>query len=177
MAEIFKLPQPRRKPHASRERPDDEVIIARCRELADNSIGLTGNGVDGSPDWALLDICATALSFLAVANQALANRATFYESDDYTDPLTQGEREEVERLWRKAQLARGSMKPLLSRARKIRAKTGAGIFAKALLVRDARTAAPYLAKSLAEDLIAQPALRASLWPAPKEDGSNQSPAP
>jgi hypothetical protein len=54
---------------------------------------------------------------------------------------------------------------MMDRIRKIRATRGAGIYAEALLVRHARTCAPALAASLAEDLIAVPALRASLWPA------------
>jgi hypothetical protein len=55
--------------------------------------------------------------------------------------------------------------PLLSAIRKLRAKTAAGIYAKALVCRCSRTGAPFLAMSLAEDLIACPGLRVSLWPA------------
>jgi hypothetical protein len=56
-------------------------------------------------------------------------------------------------------------KPLLLRAGKMRAATAAGVYGKALLVRSSRTGTQVLAKSLAEDLMAMPGLRASLWPA------------
>jgi hypothetical protein len=167
MTKISKFPQSGRKPRPPRPEQADDAFIARCRELVDNSIGLTfDNDGAGSPDWALLDICASALSFLLVASRAMDARAHLYEANtnEGRGRPTQEERVEEERLLQKAAIARRSVKPLLSRARKIRAKTGAGIFAKALLVRDSRTGAPALAKSLAEDLISQPALRASLWP-------------
>lgn len=57
---------------------------------------------------------------------------------------------------------------LLRRAAKIAATTAAGIYAKALAVRSSHTGAATLAMSLANDLIACPGLRASLWPAEAE---------
>jgi hypothetical protein len=50
-------------------------------------------------------------------------------------------------------------------AKKIKATTPAGIYAKALLVRSSRTGATELAMSLAEDMIECKALRDTLWPA------------
>ena len=73
--------------------------------------------------------------------------------------------QERDRIWVDHDSAIMKAKPLMNRIRKIRAQTAAGIFAKALVVRSSRTAAPVLAMSLAEDLIANNALRASLWPA------------
>jgi hypothetical protein len=57
---------------------------------------------------------------------------------------------------------------LLKQASKLRATTAAGIYAKAIAVRASRTGAQLLAMSLAEDLLACPGLRASLWPAGEE---------
>ena len=54
---------------------------------------------------------------------------------------------------------------LLRRAKKIRASTAAGVYAKALIVRASTTGAAQLAMTLAE-IIACEGLRASLWPAP-----------
>ena len=59
-------------------------------------------------------------------------------------------------------------KPLLRRLAKLRAMTAAGIYAKALVVQASVTGAAGLAKSMAEDFIANKELRASLWPAERE---------
>jgi hypothetical protein len=55
-------------------------------------------------------------------------------------------------------------KQLTRQAAKLRAMTPAGIFAKALAVRSSHTGAAVLAMSLADELIACPGLRQSLWP-------------
>jgi hypothetical protein len=60
-------------------------------------------------------------------------------------------------------------KPLLRRIGKLRAITAAGIYAKALVVQAPVTGAAGLAKSMAEDFIANKELRASIWPAERED--------
>jgi hypothetical protein len=57
---------------------------------------------------------------------------------------------------------------LLGEVGKMRAKTGAGIYAKALAVAHTKSGALPLCKSLAEDLITNPALRAALWSAEPE---------
>ena len=54
-------------------------------------------------------------------------------------------------------------KTLMRAVGKMRTKTAAGVYAKALLVRGSRIGAEALARSLASDLTALPALRASLW--------------
>jgi hypothetical protein len=54
--------------------------------------------------------------------------------------------------------------PLLRAIAKIPALTGAGIYAKALIVKGSKGGAAGLAKTLAEDLIACHELRESLWP-------------
>ena len=58
-----------------------------------------------------------------------------------------------------------AMRRVLFQAKKLKATTAAGIYAKALIVRSSRSGAMLLAMSLAEDLIACPGLRESLWPA------------
>jgi len=54
---------------------------------------------------------------------------------------------------------------------KIPAQSPAGIYAKALLVQSSRTGAQCLARTLAEDLVACPSLRESLWPEAVEGGA------
>jgi hypothetical protein len=51
------------------------------------------------------------------------------------------------------------------KAKKLKATTAAGIYAKALIVRSSQSGAKLLAMSVAEDMIACPGLRESLWPA------------
>jgi hypothetical protein len=57
------------------------------------------------------------------------------------------------------------MRRALSKAKKLKATTAAGIYAKALIVRSSKSGARLLAMSLADDLIACPGLRESLWSA------------
>jgi len=57
----------------------------------------------------------------------------------------------------------GRLRSLFSQVRKARATTGAGIYAKALICRQSETGAAKLAMSLAEDLVASPHLRMTLW--------------
>jgi hypothetical protein len=58
-----------------------------------------------------------------------------------------------------------AMRRVLFKAKKLKATTAAGIYGKALIVRSSRSGAMLLAMSLAEDMIAWPGLRESLWPA------------
>lgn len=79
--------------------------------------------------------------------------------------------EEDRRLLRKHEAAvsaemapiEGRLRSLFSQVRKARATTGAGIYAKALICRHSETGAAKLAMSLAEDLVASPHLRMTLW--------------
>jgi hypothetical protein len=66
--------------------------------------------------------------------------------------------------WERVHKARS----LLYGIRKLRATTGAGIYAKALVVRSSVTGAAELAMSWAEDLVACSELRATLWPSGRE---------
>jgi len=59
---------------------------------------------------------------------------------------------------------------------KLRARTPAGIYAKALLVRGSQSGAAGLLASLANDLIDSPELRAALWPVGSEAGGERRPA-
>ncbi len=53
----------------------------------------------------------------------------------------------------------------MMRIPKIPAKTAAGVYAKAYVLKLSYGAAPQLAKSIATDLVACPGLRSALWPA------------
>jgi hypothetical protein len=117
----------------------------------------------------LFDLCAEALHLLAHAETARA--ASFaMQSDEH-------ERQKYDRLWEEYDGGVKKAKPLLSRIRKLRAVTGARIYAKALVVRASRTGPPELAKSMAEDLTGCAGLRAMLWPAERaEQDDDPNPA-
>jgi hypothetical protein len=147
-ATIINFSRQQSKPHPAIERE-----IARLREIvAETTDSLIFGGGSSHPDAALFDLCAEALHLLAHAEVARAALSA-----------TRGEK--YDRLWKEYDGGVKRAKPLLSRIRKLRAVTGAGIYAKALVVRTSRTGAPELAKSMAEDLIACAGLRAILWPA------------
>ncbi len=128
-----------------------EAEIARFRELAAESGNrlLLGNGPP-NPDDRLLELCAD------IAEQDKAVRAVF------ALPLDNSRAREFQAEW-KRQTRR--LATLLRAAAKLKARTAAGIYAKAVAVTVARTAAPVLCASLATDLIENPTLRAMLWKA------------
>ena len=120
-------------------------------------------------DAALLDLCATALQHLTRAEKALVAvraaqevAAAHWQSNGHRSPALDAD---SDRLWAARTDHISKAKPLLRRIAKLPATTGAGIYAKALVVRSSITGAPVLAKSLAADLIACRELRATLWPA------------
>jgi hypothetical protein len=154
----------KRRPH--RERADLDRAIGLFREIANSSAdGLILADRPLYPDAELLDLCAQALDKQRTAELAGQAAAVFPHWMNSTDQ----ERASQRRLTDERMAATLAARTFAARARKLRAKTGAGIYAKALVVRDAPTGAPALAKSLAEDLIAQPELRALLWPASAEE--------
>jgi len=67
--------------------------------------------------------------------------------------------------WDEYSRHKGRASSFMTRAKKMRAITAGGVYAKALCVRASATGAAEFAMSLAEDLVSNPALRASLWPA------------
>jgi hypothetical protein len=149
---IIKFSREQSKPHPAIERE-----IARLREMvAENTDSLIFGGGSSHPDAALFDVCAEALHLLA--HSEAARDAAFACSRTRDD-------QKYDRLWEEYVSGVKKATPLLSRIHKLRAVTGAGIYAKALVVRASRTGCPKLAKSMAEDLIACAGLRAMLWPA------------
>lgn len=165
MAKIVKTPRKRRLPDEA------EPAIERLREITAQSANnlLLGEG-PAHPDAALLDLCSEALHLLKEAEQRNGEWAVLEKPGSWrlNSPEFQAFSTERDRLWGEHDQAIAKAKPLLSRIRKMRAKTAAGIYAKALVVRSSRTGAPLLAMSLADDLIACPGLRESLWPAEGE---------
>jgi hypothetical protein len=139
-------------------------------EAADHAILADG---PVTPDADLLVLCAEALHLLLHAKMTIAearetNRAEgelARSRNRWWEPWPEmGSR----RLFSDYDAQHKATTPILSRIRKLPAKTPAGIYAKALVVKASRTGAPILAMSLAEDLIACRELRESLWPAEDE---------
>lgn len=110
-----------------------------------------------APDAELLDLFSEALHHLKAAEAASKNRSwpRHTKEDEARDA------EIVRLFWEH----RGKARSLMFRARKLSANTAAGIYAKAPCVRFSATGAAEFAMSLAEDLVNNPALRASLWSA------------
>jgi hypothetical protein len=140
--------------------------IRRLREIAaeaaDHAILADG---PVTPDADLLDLCAEALHLLSRADKVHAN---YHATPAYGLGGTPATRAEREALWGEAGFLHREARPLMRRLSKTAAKTPAGIYAKALVVKGSVTGAASLAKSLAEDLIACRELRESLWPADAE---------
>ena len=125
------------------------------------------------PDHKLLDLCADALhwrrkhdeagrAFQAARNTAFA--ACTAEGRNFTN----AENATCDAAQATSAAHEKSMLRILFEAKQLRATTPAGIYAKALIVRSTKTGAAQMAMSLADDLIACPGLRESLWPAALE---------
>jgi hypothetical protein len=152
-----------RKPDLSRFQP----AIGRLRAIAAESGDhlLLGDGAP-HPDAKLLDLCAE------IAQQRKVGEATLRaQIDSHLSPWKSDERAELAALQEKCRLEHRTLGGLLRRAGSIPATTAAGIYAKALAVRASKSGAALLGVSLAEDLLDNPALRASLW------GAEPEPAP
>ncbi|HWA81678.1 MAG TPA: hypothetical protein VG848_15375 [Acetobacteraceae bacterium] len=113
------------------------------------------------PDAELLEFCAEISHQRKIADAAwrrfTEESLSLWCTSARADALYGASRKETQRL-----------DFLLREAGKLRAKTGAGIYAKALAITRLRNGGLGLCKSLAEDLIASPALRATLWGAEPE---------
>ena len=110
------------------------------------------------PDWRLLDLCGDALHYSKAANAAYGAR------DRGPDvKWTDAHRRRDAALMAEYNLNTNECAKLLRLAKKIKATTPAGIYAKALLVRCSKTGATELAMSLANDLVDCKALRATLY--------------
>lgn len=148
------------KPRALPLRDELQPTILRLKEIATQAADafLTEGSVH--PDRALLDLCGDAL-YLIRAAAALDGLRLTMPFPHPGHPV----REMWDRLRDESEAKIQQATQLLGQAKKLRATTAAGIYTKALIVRAGAPGAHELAISLAEDLIASPGLRASLWPA------------
>ena len=122
------------------------------------------------PDHCLLDACADALRIMReVKELRQQDRALFsFGGGDFAQlPVAEQERrrEQSKDNLQQIGVLDGALRSVLSIARKQPATTAAGVYAKALVCKTSQTGAAVLAMTLAEDLIATPAIRASIWPA------------
>jgi hypothetical protein len=141
--------------------------VARLKEIAAQSGDALLTEGDVHPDHVLLDLCADALHYLKHAQRAWEERNTdewLHLEGEQLDAAVARDRQCLAAWYE----GNGVAKPRLARIAKLRARTPAGIYAKAMVVRASKTGAASLAMTLAEDLIACENLRASLWPAERE---------
>ena len=152
-----------RNPSSTHRPQAESEVIARFREIAEQSTGLADidGSVPASPDWQLLDACAEALHLMRQADELMeAQRGVKYDNQrDYDNFLRELHRADAEAMTLRQKAKRG-----LRKAGRVPAQTAAGIYAKALCVRASTTGTAVLARSLAEDLVNLPQLRAMLWP-------------
>lgn len=150
----------------ARELPLGEELsptIERLRAIAAASGDALLSEGPVHPDHELLDVCAEALHHRRRA--AELREACNALPPPYGNPPATPEQNRLrEKLSVHDRDARSHALRLSRRAAKLRARTPAGIYAKALVARSSRTAAAVLAMTLAEDLIGCEALRATLWP-------------
>jgi hypothetical protein len=115
------------------------------------------------PDAQLLELCAE----IAAAREMQKQAEGAWGGKPFPYP-GEADRPAYDAHLRAVKVADRNYTYLLRAAGKLRATTGAGIYAKALAIRASKTGAAVLAISLAEDLIGNPALRAALWAAAPE---------
>jgi len=157
MSGVIPFPAGRRGSRTLPLGTDLPPAILRLKEIAAQSSDAMLTEGPVHPDHVLLDLCGDALHLVRAA-QALDERWRALRSRG-------PDRAERDRLFEQAGTLSRQASGFMRRAKKIKATTAAGVFAKALLVRASRTGAAELAMTLAEDLINCPGLRASLWPA------------
>jgi hypothetical protein len=144
--------------------PDVQPTIDRLKAIAaaagDHLLLADG---PANPDIKLLDLCAEALHHLTAAETAYQSRPWRKRKpgEEWTPELAAHDQELMATCYRH----RGQACSCLTQAKKLRAHTAAGIYAKALCVRASVTGAAQFAMSLAEDLVNNPTLRAALWAA------------
>jgi hypothetical protein len=156
---------------------DHQGTIDRLRQIAAQSADslLVASGAP-HPDAKLLGDIAAALRIQRIAQQyevqfqeafdRASADARDREDEDAGGPWEPPfKRPDVRAAFEEAQGWRAESRKMLRAAGKIPARTGAGIYAKALIVRESKTGAAILAMSLAADLVANTELRAALWPA------------
>jgi hypothetical protein len=139
---------------------DFQATIDRLKDIVARSANsLLLADAPPHPDQQLLDKCAEALMHLREAKEAWAKRRAprgdgcWSEAERRQDEVAMAE-------WRHA--TKMAHKPVRE-AKKMKAVTPAGIYAKALVVRCSAAGALEMAMSLAIDLVDCQALRATLW--------------
>ena len=136
--------------------------IDRLREIATLSAQALITEGPVNPDRDLLDACADALA-RARRTEDLLRRAIEMGDAANGRPFTPEARRRYDDLYKEYDAVRIAAKPGLVAIGKMPARTPAGIYAKALVVKQSVTGAPHLAKSLAEDLVNNDVLRRLLW--------------
>jgi len=143
--------------------PKVSPAIVRLRRIAaaPGDHRLLDDDAPPHPDAKLLDVCTE------IAHQRKITDAAWQRfAEDGRSPLCSGKRADALHAATAKEIQH--LDSLLRQAAKLRATTGAGIYAKAIAVAHAKSGALPLCKSLAEDLISNPALRATLWGAEPE---------
>jgi len=141
--------------------PDLQPAIVRLRQLAAQAAE-AGTVAEAAPhpDAELLLACGQVLMRTRLLQQLW--RDAYADAATTSRPLTPAEIE----AWADMDCLHREQARLASRrAGKLPAATGAGIYAKALCVAYSATSTSGLAKSLAQDLMRNAALRRCLWPA------------
>ena len=113
------------------------------------------------PDYRLLDLCGDALHYAKMADRAYAARDD--NCPHWDSPKRAAWDANDRALMDEWERNKNEVVQRLRRARKLKATTPAGIYAKALLVRCSKTGAIELAASLAADLVDCEGLRETLW--------------
>jgi hypothetical protein len=147
-----------------------EVTVDRLKAIAAQAADAMLTEGPVHPDHELLDVCAEALRHRRLSAELRKARDAL--PAPYGNPPATPEQNRLrQEIGAKGDAARDRVVQLSRRAAKLRATTPAGIYAKALVVRSAQTAAAVLAMSLAEDLVTCEVLRQSLWPATTGEAS------
>jgi hypothetical protein len=159
-------------PKARRDFTPLAPVMGQLKDMASRSVDalLLADGPVNA-DHALLDLCAEALHHLTAAEDAFRARDLGFRQIPHSmadKKVVAAWRARDEVLMAEYCGDRNAAVQLLRNAKKIKASTPAGIYAKALLVRCSRTGAAELAMSLASDMVDCPALRAVLWPVREE---------
>lgn len=115
-----------------------------------------------SPDWLLMDLAAEVGKLLDTRAEGIRHREALLDIMPHGS-ITSGQTIldlcGIERVLTRKAAA------VLRHAAKIPARTPAGIYAKAFLVRKGVAGAGALGMSLADDLLRSPAIRRAIWPA------------
>jgi hypothetical protein len=136
--------------------------VARLKAIAMQSADALLTEGPVHPDHELLDLRANALHHLVHAQKAWDARPEFWGLP--TEAEQQAAFAESNRLPNERDAIEAVSKPYLLSISKLKARTAAGIYAKAMCVRASKTGAAGLAMTLAADLLDCPGLRATLWP-------------